>query len=72
MVNHAVCKDIEIGKIKFRMSYGVFKLLISAKHIPNLKNNLISLKVLDKSKYVYTTRNRKLKVTQRNIGYLEE
>ena len=72
MINHVVYKDIERGKIKFRMSYGVFKLFTSAKHIPNLKNNLISLKVLDRSKYVYTTRNRKLKVTQRNIGYLEE
>lgn len=35
MVNHAVCKDIEIGKIKFKMSYGVVKLLIGTKHIHN-------------------------------------
>ena len=58
MINHAVYKDIEICKIKFRMSYGVFKLFTSAKHIPNLKNNLISLKALDRSKRVCTTRNR--------------
>ena len=49
MINHVVYKDIEIGKIKFRMSYGVFKLFTSAKHIPNLKNNLISLKASDRS-----------------------
>ena len=49
MINHVVYKDIEIGKIKFRMSYGVFKLFTSTKHIPNLKNNLISLKALDRS-----------------------
>ena len=70
MINHVVCKNIEIGKIRFRISYEVFKLFTSANHIPNLKNNLISLKALDRSKCVYITRNRKLKVIKRNIGWL--
>lgn len=43
MSNNIACKTVEIGTNKTKMYNGIIRTLIEVRHVPNLKNNLISL-----------------------------
>ena len=55
MGNDATCLIIEIGTVKIKMFDGVVRVLSNVKHVPNLRNNLISLGVLDDLRYSYSS-----------------
>ena len=48
------CKTIGVGSIKIRMFDNIVRTIIDVRYAPKLKNNLISLGVLDSSGYKYT------------------
>jgi hypothetical protein len=47
MGNNVACKIVGIGTIRIRMHDGIVRTLTNARHIPDLKKNLISLRSLD-------------------------
>ena len=55
MGNDATCPVIGIGTVKIKMFDGVVRVLSNAKHVPNLRKNLISLGVLDDLRYSYSS-----------------
>jgi hypothetical protein len=55
MQNNVSCNTIGIEKIKIKMFDGIVRMLTKIRHVPKLKNNLISLGVLDVGRYKYTS-----------------
>jgi hypothetical protein len=51
MGNDISCKVVGIGSIRIKMFDGTFKILIDVRHVLQLRNNLISLGVLDTGGY---------------------
>lgn len=49
MGNNMTCDVAGFGSIRFKLSDGSFKVLTGVRHIPDLKRNLISVGMLDKS-----------------------
>lgn len=49
MGNNACCRVVGKSFIRLKLSYGVINKLDDIKHVPELKRNLISLWMLDKS-----------------------
>ena len=47
MGNNVSCKTGEIGSIKIKMSNGIVIMLTEVRYVPKLKNNSMSLVVLD-------------------------
>lgn len=48
MGNNTACKVVGKGAIQIKMFDGVMRTLTNVRHVPNLKNNLISLGTFDK------------------------
>jgi hypothetical protein len=54
MGNGVACKIVGMGTIRIRMHDGIVRTLENVRHIPDLKNNLISLGTLDSLGYKYS------------------
>jgi hypothetical protein len=63
MGNDATCTIIRMRTIKIKMSDGVVRTLEDLRHIPEMKNNLISLGTLDSKGYSYKSENVIMKVS---------
>ena len=64
MGNNNGCKIVGIGTIKIKMFDGVIRTLHGVRHAPELKRNLISLGMLDNSKYSFNSDNGGIRVTK--------
>ena len=64
MGNDSTCIIIGMGTIKIKMSDGVVRTLEEVRHIPDMKNNLISLGTLDSKCYGYKSKNGIMKVSK--------
>ena len=64
MSNDATCPVIGIGTVKIKMFGGVVRVLSNAKHVPDLRKNLISLGVLDDLGYSYSSKGGIMKITK--------
>ena len=64
MSNDATCPVIGIGTVKIKMFGGVVRVLSNAKHVPDLKKNLISLRVLEDLGYSYLSKGGIMKITK--------
>ncbi|CAM6109625.1 unnamed protein product [Calypogeia fissa] len=53
MENDHSCQIVGIGSVKIRMFDGTIRLLMNARHIPDMKRNLISLEILDSKGYYW-------------------
>ena len=62
MGNNVSCQTVGMGNIRIKMYDNTVRTLISVRHVPNLKKNLISLGVLDLDGYKFTGHNGMLKV----------
>lgn len=62
MRNNALCKIFEVDTIRIRMFDGVIRTLIDVRHVPELKQNLISLSTFDAKVYRYTIKGGVLKM----------
>jgi len=47
MGNNGYCKFVDLGFVQIRMHDGVVKTLIEVHHVPELKENLVSVGVMD-------------------------
>jgi hypothetical protein len=54
MGNGIPCKTVGVGSIRIRMLDGIVRELTDVRYVPELKSNLISLRVLDSCGYKYT------------------
>ena len=64
MGNNASCKIVGIGSIKIKMFNGIVRMLTKVRHVLELKNNLISLGVLDSGGYKFASQGGALKVSK--------
>ena len=64
MGNNNGCKIVGIGSIKIKMFDGVMRTLHGVRHAPKLKRNMISLGMLDNSKYSFNSDNEGIRVTK--------
>jgi hypothetical protein len=64
MGNNVPCKTVGVGSIKIKMFDGIVRTLTEVRHVPELKNNLISLGVLDSGGYMFTGQGGALKVSK--------
>jgi hypothetical protein len=64
MGNDVSCKTVGIGSIKIKMFDGIVRTLMEVRHVPKLKNNLISLGFLDSRGYKCTCQGGVLKVSK--------
>lgn len=69
MGNNSSCKIVGIGSIRIKMFDGVVKTLANVRHVLELKNNLISLVVLDFGGYKLSCQGGVLKVSKGIEGY---
>jgi hypothetical protein len=53
MGNDISCKTVGIERIKLKMFDGIVQMLMYVRHVHELKNNLISLGVLDSGGYMF-------------------
>lgn len=51
--NNKARKIVGVGTIKIKIFDGTMRMLTNVRHIPGLKNNLISLGMLDTNGYIY-------------------
>ena len=54
MLTEFVCKIVGIGSIKLRTHDGRFCTLSKVRHVPSMKNNLISVRLLDSRRFKYS------------------
>jgi len=54
MENGVTWKIVGIGEVKIRMHDGILRTLKNVWHVPDLKKNLISLRILDSLEYEYS------------------
>ena len=64
MGNDASCSVIGIGIVKIKMFDRVVRVLSNVRHVPDLRNNLISLGVLDDLGYSYSSKGGIVKITK--------
>ena len=64
MSNNASCKVAVIGTVRIKMFDGVVRTLGDIIHVPDLKNNLISLSTLIVKGYKYTGEGGVLKISK--------
>ncbi|KAJ4723531.1 Retrovirus-related Pol polyprotein from transposon TNT 1-94 [Melia azedarach] len=67
MGNNIACKVVGIGNIKIRMFEGILRLIQGVRYVPDLKRNLISLGMLDKSGCILKAENGVLKVVKGSL-----
>ena len=64
MGNDAACKVVGIGIIKIKMFDNVVRTLGEARHVLEVKKNLISLETLDSNGYCYKSKNGLMKLSK--------
>ena len=64
MGNDATCPVIGIGTVKIKMFDGVMRVLSNVRHVPDIRNNLISLGILDDLGYPYSSNGGIMKITK--------
>jgi hypothetical protein len=64
MGNDFSCKIVGVGSVQIRMHDGSVRTLTDVRHVPELRNNLVSLGVLDFAGYRCTTQGGALKVSK--------
>ena len=60
-------KIVGIETVRIKMFNGVIRTLINARHVPDLKRNLISLNALDAKGYKYTSEGGVVKVNKSSL-----
>ncbi|KAJ4708838.1 Retrovirus-related Pol polyprotein from transposon TNT 1-94 [Melia azedarach] len=65
--NNMACKVVGIGNIKIRMFDGIVRRIQGVRYVPDLKRNLISLGMLDKSGCIFRAENGVLKVVKGSL-----
>jgi hypothetical protein len=64
MGNYFSCKIVGVGSVQIKMHDGFVRTLTDVRHVPELRNNLISLGVLYSVGYRCTTQGGVLKVSK--------
>ena len=64
MGNDTSCQVAGIGNIKIKMSDGVVRTVCDVRHVPDLRNNLISLGTLDCNGFSYKSTSEVMKVSK--------
>ena len=64
MGNDASCKVVGIGNIIIKMFDGVVRTLYDVRHVPDLRNNMISLGTLDCNGFSYKSTSGVMKVSK--------
>jgi len=64
MSNNVSYQTVGMGNIKIKMYDNTIRTLIDVRHVPELRNKLISLGVLDSNGYKFTSQNGVLKVSK--------
>ncbi|GJY83827.1 putative polyprotein [Tanacetum coccineum] len=72
MGNDSPCKIVSIGTIRIKIHDGVVRTLTDVHHVPDLKNNLISLGALDSKGFKYTSENGVLRVSKGAFEVMKE
>jgi hypothetical protein len=72
MGNDTYFKITSIGNIRIKMFDGVVRMFSNVGHVPNVKNNLISLGTLDSNGYGYKFEGEVMKVTKGTIAVMKE
>jgi len=72
MGNDIYCKLVRIGSIEIYMFDVIVRTLIDIKHVHELKNNLMSLVVLDSGGYKYTGQGGALIVSKGTLVVMKE
>ncbi len=67
MGNDVACLVIAIYIVKIKMCDGVFRVYKGVRHVSNLKNNLVSLEVLDDFGYSFSSKGGVRKVTKGSL-----
>ena len=69
--NHS-CNTLGVGSVKIKMFDGVIRTLRDVRHVPKLKNKLISLGVLDSCVHMFTSLSGVLKVSKGALVVMKE
>lgn len=69
--NNAPCKIVEIGTVIIKMFDGIIRTFIEVGHIPEPKQNLISLTTFDSKGHKYTNEDGVLKVSRSALVVLK-
>jgi hypothetical protein len=72
MGNGIPCKTVGVGSIRIRMFHGIVRELTDVRYVLELKSNLISLGVLDSSRYKYTGQGGTLTLSKGNLVVMKE
>jgi len=64
MSNVVSCQIFGVGNVRIKMYDDTTRTLIDVRHVPELRNNFISLEVLDLEGYKFTCQNGVLKVSK--------
>ena len=72
MGNDVTCKTVGIGNIYMRMFDGHVRTLTNVHHLPNLRNNLLSLEALEAQECKFSGADEGIKVTKGSMTILKE
>lgn len=64
MGNNMACKVVGIGTVKVKLADGSIKTFSNVRHVPDLKRNLISLRMLDQPGCTFRGENGVLKISK--------
>ena len=64
MGNDVTCLVIGIGTVKIKMFDGVVRVFNNVRYVPDLRKNLISLRVLDDLGYSYSSKDGIMRITK--------
>lgn len=71
MENNAPCKIVGVGTVKIKMFDSTIRTLADVGHVPELKQNLISLSILDSKGHKYTDEGRVFKASPSALHILQ-
>ena len=72
MGNDATCPVIGISTMKIKMFDEVVRVLSNVRHVPDLRRNLISLRVLDNFGHSYSSKGGIMKITKSFLMVMKE
>ena len=72
MGNDATCPVIGISTMKIKMFDEVVRVLSNVRHVPDLRRNLISLRVLDNLGHSYSSKGGIMKITKSFLMVMKE
>ena len=72
MGNDATCPVIGISTMKIKMFDEVVRVLSNVRHVPDLRRNLISLRVLDNFGHSYSSKGGIMKITKSSLMVMKE